>query len=86
MILEELSKNKKHIIITRESVYGQVRKNIQNKRVPFIDMGTFLEELQKKEGEDILYFKVTKVKGHWNYEGHKIIADFLTEQLKPYMP
>lgn len=85
-VLNDLSFKKKQVsqplifFILHDKVPEVVNKKLSD-HTPFVlDLGTKLVKY-KSAGYKLDYWKATTKTGHWNHQGHQIIADFLTRNL-----
>jgi len=80
-IAKNLSKNV--VIVNRgeEPLSDKFTEVIHREQLPFVDLNDTLSVMQKS-GIDPSYWKVTKKRGHWNYQGHQAVGLYLTNQLE----
>lgn len=83
-ILRDLSelkkKNKQVYIIPNSRIQTDIENLIQNYDIKILNPFTYIKNLGK-DYREIVYWPVTEKRGHLNYEGHSIIANYLCEEL-----
>lgn len=84
-ILQELGQIGNVVIIYKKPIPNEVVKYIENLDLKTIDLTIPLKGLEKS-GIDPYYWKATNTRGHWNHEAHRVISDYLFEQLNHMVP
>jgi hypothetical protein len=72
--------NNKNLTITIESMPENYDKIIRNYST-LIDLQPPLEMFKDTSGIDPIYWEVTNTRGHWNYEGHKFVGEYLAKKI-----
>ena len=79
-VLRTLARDPRNVLVTKEALAAPLRAELKRIGVPVLDLGAALAELEAS-GEDLTYWPVTRVHGHWNHAAHQRIAQFLAGAL-----
>lgn len=81
-VIKEFDKDKRVIfLLDIDSIRGNYIKSFIH-NAPVIDLRPALLELKSERGIDPYYWKVTNQKGHWNHDGHKVIAEEFSKEME----
>jgi hypothetical protein len=80
MKLYENSNKTKYLTVTIESM-PNTYINLIKKYSSLIDLQPELEKFKNNTGIDPIKWDVTNTFGHWNYEGHRFVGEYLTQTI-----
>lgn len=79
-MLEELL-SEKHLLVFNEKAENELKKTLSQYKISYFETEKSLDRLRKK-GINPYYWGNSKMEGHFNYEAHQAIGDYLTTIVK----